>query len=102
MATESPKPSKATLSVIAIKPKEKKETASPTRDQLAAASEEIPQDIQNTLKDRMQEKEFSAGEAERKASMGSAFKKGGPVKSSSASKRADGIAQRGKTRGKMV
>ena len=29
------------------------------------------------------------------------FKKGGKVKSSSASKRADGVAQRGKTRGKM-
>jgi len=31
-----------------------------------------------------------------------AFKKGGKVKASSASKRADGIAQKGKTRGKMV
>lgn len=31
-----------------------------------------------------------------------AYKKGGKVKVSSASKRADGIAQRGKTRGKMV
>lgn len=30
------------------------------------------------------------------------FKKGGKVKASSASKRADGIAQRGKTRGKFV
>lgn len=30
------------------------------------------------------------------------MKKGGKVKVSSASKRADGIAQRGKTRGKMV
>lgn len=33
--------------------------------------------------------------------MGKGFKKGGKVKSS-ASKRADGCAQRGKTRGKMV
>ena len=32
----------------------------------------------------------------------SAMKKGGKVKASSASKRADGIAQRGKTRGRMV
>jgi hypothetical protein len=30
------------------------------------------------------------------------MKKGGKVKVSSASKRADGVAQRGKTRGKMV
>jgi hypothetical protein len=30
------------------------------------------------------------------------FKRGGKVKASSASKRADGIAQRGKTRGRMV
>lgn len=33
---------------------------------------------------------------------GAKMKKGGSVKASSASKRADGIAQRGKTRGKMV
>jgi hypothetical protein len=30
------------------------------------------------------------------------MKKGGKVKASSASKRADGIAQRGKTRGRMI
>jgi hypothetical protein len=30
------------------------------------------------------------------------FRKGGKVKAPSASKRADGIAQRGKTRGRMV
>ena len=90
-----------------------KSRASPTREELAIASrarddgpyqdttpEQIPQDIQNTLKDRMQEKEFGAGEAERKASMGRVFKKGGSV--SSASKRADGIATKGKTRGRMV
>ena len=33
---------------------------------------------------------------------GPGMKKGGKVKMSSASKRADGIAQRGKTKGKMV
>jgi hypothetical protein len=38
--------------------------------------------------------------AEQAAAQG--MKKGGRVKMSSASKRADGIAQRGKTRGKMV
>ena len=39
-------------------------------------------------------------EEENKAKMG--MKKGGKVKVSSASKRADGIATKGKTRGKMV
>ena len=42
--------------------------------------------------------------AERKAAAGAAgggMKKGGTVKSKSASSRADGIAQRGKTRGKV-
>jgi len=44
--------------------------------------------------------------AERQAEIAARYaegmKKGGKVKVSSASKRADGIAQRGKTRGKMV
>jgi hypothetical protein len=39
--------------------------------------------------------EYTSGEGE-------AFKKGGKVKRSSASKRGDGIAQRGKTRGRFV
>ena len=44
------------------------------------------------------------GEEEKKRKMagGTPMKKGGKVKSSSASKRGDGIAKRGKTRGKMV
>ena len=100
MATELPKIPRPTLSVIAGKPRGKKERASPTRDQLAEASEEIPQDIQNALKDRQQEKAFEAGEKERKASMGRVFKKGGKV--SSASSRGDGIATKGKTRGTMI
>ena len=40
------------------------------------------------------------GEAQQKANQG--MKKGGKVKVSSASKRADGIAVKGKTKGKMV
>ena len=47
------------------------------------------------------QREKSAAEAElRRESRG--MKKGGKVKVSSASKRADGIASRGKTRGRMV
>ena len=41
-------------------------------------------------------------EKKRKTAGGTPMKKGGKVKSSSASKRGDGIAKRGKTRGKMV
>jgi hypothetical protein len=40
------------------------------------------------------------GEDQQKASQG--MKKGGKVKVSSASKRADGIAVKGKTRGRMI
>lgn len=40
--------------------------------------------------------------AQQMANSRSGMKKGGAVKSSSASRRADGIAVRGKTRGKMV
>jgi hypothetical protein len=41
-------------------------------------------------------------EKEEAKKMGAAMKKGGKVKASSASKRADGCAVRGKTKGKMV
>jgi hypothetical protein len=41
-------------------------------------------------------------QAEITARYAGGMKKGGKVKVSSASKRADGIAQRGKTRGKMI
>ena len=41
-------------------------------------------------------------EANKQNAAGDTYKKGGKVKASSASRRADGIAQRGKTRGRMV
>jgi hypothetical protein len=44
----------------------------------------------------------SKREEEEAKKMGAAMKKGGKVKASSASKRADGCAVRGKTKGKMV
>jgi hypothetical protein len=59
-------------------------------------------EIENAKKDRQLKKEYEAYEKydkNRLKDQGS-FKKGGKV--SSASARADGIAQRGKTRGKMV
>jgi hypothetical protein len=56
-------------------------------------------------KDRYKDKEEERQAQEQAAAEQAAaqgMKKGGRVKMSSASKRADGIAQRGKTRGKMV
>jgi hypothetical protein len=51
-----------------------------------------------TMKEVMVPRNESRGRAERTNPMGDTYKKGGMT----ASKRADGIAQRGKTRGKMV
>lgn len=51
-----------------------------------------------TMKEVMVPRNDSKSRAERTNSMGDTYKKGGMT----ASKRADGIAQRGKTRGKMV
>ena len=49
------------------------------------------------------EAEVAAGrKTKQQAQMEAGMKKGGKVKVPSASKRADGIAQRGKTKGKMV
>jgi hypothetical protein len=45
---------------------------------------------------------FKKGGAVKKRAGGCGMKKGGAVKASGASKRADGCAQRGKTRGRMV
>ena len=55
----------------------------------------IPATIARNMYDDEEEKK-------RKMAGGTPMKKGGKVKSSSASKRGDGIAKRGKTRGKMV
>jgi hypothetical protein len=51
----------------------------------------------NKMDDREEKKKVEAAAAGAKA-----MKKGGAVKMSSASKRADGCAQRGKTKGRMV
>jgi hypothetical protein len=61
----------------------------------------IALEIENAKKDRMVDEEYEAGEKARKKNMGKiGFKSGGSV--SSASKRADGCAQRGKTKGRMI
>jgi hypothetical protein len=62
---------------------------------------------QNAKKDEAEERARMEAEAEAEAQpqplVGRSMKKGGAVKkASSASKRGDGIAQRGKTKGRMV
>lgn len=58
----------------------------------------IALDMENMAKDRKVKQEYEIGEKARKEGMGKiGFKNGG-----SASSRADGCAQRGKTKGRMV
>ena len=57
-----------------------------------------PRNLQDALDEIKRKKEEAAPTT--KTEMGKIFKKGGKV--GSASKRADGIAQRGKTRGRMM
>lgn len=54
----------------------------------------------NKIEDREEEKQRASAQAQAGQVPQTSMKKGGKV--SSASKRADGIAQRGKTRGKIV
>ena len=61
----------------------------------------IALDIENMRKDKRVDEEHEAGDKARKESMGKiGFKSGGSV--GSASKRADGCAVRGKTKGRMI
>lgn len=62
--------------------------------------EKAPSNLQDVLKSRQVQKEYEAGEKARKEGMGKTFKKGGSV--SSASRRADDIASKGKTKGRMI
>ena len=64
-----------------------------------APEEKAPSNLQDVLQQRQNQKGFEAGEKARKEGMGKAFKKGGSV--SSASKRGDGIASKGKTKGRI-
>jgi len=69
----------------------------------------LPMVIANKAYDSKKDEENKRLESEAKAKAAAdeetpvkTMKKGGKVKASSASKRADGIAQRGKTRGRMI
>ena len=89
----------------------KKYTTEIAKPKAAKTKEE---DVETPKSKSFAEKQEAAGEKMRGAYRGAAenikrgfksfvgMKKGGAVKSSSASKRADGIAQRGKTRGRMI
>jgi hypothetical protein len=63
--------------------------------------EDMALELENKRKDKLVKDEYEGGEKARKKNMGEiGFKSGGSV--GSASKRADGCAQRGKTKGRMI
>jgi hypothetical protein len=61
-------------------------------------------EYENRKQDKMEAEEMLRAQEQAAAEQAAAqgMKKGGKVKMSTASKRADGIAQRGKTKGRMV
>jgi hypothetical protein len=80
-----------------------KAKAAPAKAAPKEPVEEIPSDIKDKLQTMKNERAAAAYEKRRAA--GEDYKKGGMLKMAkggSASSRADGCAQRGKTRGKMV
>ena len=63
----------------------------------SAGKEKMPVGYEDVIKTREAKKAYEGGEKARKASMGSVgFKKGGYVRA------ADGIAKKGKTKGRMI
>lgn len=82
---------------------DKKSKAQPKKPDVPSTP--IPPDmaleLENKRKDKLVKDEYEGGEKARKKNMGEiGFKSGGSV--GSASKRADGCAQRGKTKGRMI
>ena len=67
-------------------------------DEVKAEKQPIPSEIADQLQTDKNERAAKAYEARKAAGKEENFKKGGTVKRSSASKRADGCAIRGKTR----
>lgn len=62
----------------------------------------VPGMSRSLKKDEEEEKRRMEEQAAAEQAAAQGMKKGGKVKMSTASKRADGIAQRGKTKGRMV
>lgn len=96
-AASAPAPKNEGMSMTRMDP-EKAQDAKRLGDQIVARDKAIVQQQNDRVVKDWKSKQATAKEAATLASLGG-YKKGGSV--SSASNRADGIAQRGKTRGKM-
>jgi hypothetical protein len=91
---------------INIVPKEDKKTSGNKKMRSAAVKERMMQMMQSgeaprDMKSQLDQVSRESDDEYRRETKGKGMKKGGSVKSS-ASKRADGIAKKGKTRGRMV
>jgi hypothetical protein len=91
---------------INIVPKEDKKTSGNKKMRSAAVREEMmgmmrSGEAPKDMKERLDKVGRESDDEYRRETKGKGMKKGGSVKSS-ASKRADGIAVKGKTRGRMV
>jgi hypothetical protein len=89
-----------------IVPKEDKKTSGNKKMRSAAVREEMmgmmrSGEAPKDMKERLDKVGRESDDEYRRETKGKGMKKGGSVKSS-ASKRADGVAVKGKTRGKMV
>ena len=105
-AEEKPFRSKNLTDLIGLSSNVKKTTAEPTRKEDSKEASGDKKSWWTTPNANLQRGSAPSGKdgsfpsgKEIRAALGSSYKKGGSV--SSASKRADGIAQKGKTRGKM-
>jgi hypothetical protein len=105
-AEEKPYRSKNLTDLIGLSSNVKKTTAEPTRKEDSKEASGDKKSWWTTPNANLQRGSAPSGKdgsfpsgKEIRAALGSSYKKGGSV--SSASKRADGIAQKGKTRGKM-
>jgi hypothetical protein len=91
---------------INIVPKEDKKTSGNKKMRSAAVREEMmgmmrSGEAPKDMKERLDKVGRESDDEYRRETKGKGMKKGGSVKSS-ASKRADGIAKKGKTKGRMV
>ena len=97
-AEEKPFRSKNLTDLIGLSSNVKKTTTEPTPKEDSKEASGDKKSWWTTPNANLQRGSLPSGK-EIRAALGSSYKKGGSV--SSASKRADGIAQKGKTRGKM-
>jgi len=98
-AEEKPFRPKNLTDLIGLSSNIRKSTAEPTPKEDSKEASEDKKSWWTTPNANLQRGSLPSGK-EIRAALGSSYKKGGSV--SSASKRADGIAQRGKTKGRFV